>query len=167
MAEGLATNMLLARGVDAVVVSSGMLEGGMPATKGSINTMTARGFDLSHHESKQIDADTIGAADLILTMERRHLTALAELDVDAIKKAFPLKELAELAPIVGWRPSEVSETAWIKQANALRTPGAILSRQTSFDVADPMGGSKRTYAKAADEITELLETVFRFLFPQR
>jgi protein-tyrosine phosphatase len=167
MAEVLAANQLMERGVDAVVVSSGMLDGGKPATNGSVNTMRTRGFDLSLHQSRQIDPDTIGAADLILTMERRHLTAIAELDVDAVVKSFPLKELAELAPIVGWRSTTVSVSDWVRQANALRLPGSVLSRETQFDVADPMGGSKRNYAKAADEISELLETVFRFLFPVR
>ena len=167
MAEALAEHQLLERGVDSVVVSSGMLEGGKPATSGSVNAIRNRGFDISMHQSQQIDSDTVGAADLILTMERRHLTAIAELDVDAVQKAFPLKELAELAPIVGWRPPDLSVRDWIRQANALRTPGAVLSRETQFDVADPMGGSKRNYAKAAEEINGLLETVFRFLFPVR
>ncbi len=167
MAEVLATKQLTERGIDAVVVSAGMLKGGKPATAGSLNAMRNQGFDLSTHLSKQIDSETLNAADLILTMERRHLTAVAELDVDAVQKAFPLKELAELAPIVGWRPVEMLVSDWVMQANALRTPGAVLSRDSKFDVADPMGGSKRNYTKTAEEITALIDTVFRFLFPAR
>lgn len=167
MAEVLAAQQLAERGVDAAVVSAGMLQGEKPASAGSVYAMRNQGFDLSAHISRQIDPDTLDAADLILTMERRHLTAIAELDIDAITKAFPLKELAELAPIVGWRPLEMSVSDWIVQANALRTPGAVLSRDRHFDVADPMGGSKRAYTKTADEISVLIDTLFRFLFPVR
>lgn len=167
MAEAMARRMLAERGVDAEVVSAGVMEGGAPATGGSISAMGRRELDLSEHRSHQLDAETTAAADLILTMERRHLTTVAELDVEAVHRAFPLKELAELAPTVGWRPPGLTVQEWIRRADATRTPGAVLSASTGSDVADPMGGPRRAYRQTADEIEALLEVVISALFPPR
>lgn len=165
MAEAIATTLLAARGVDAVVVSAGVLESGRPATSGAVATMKRRGVDLRSHRSHHLDVDTVRAADLILTMERRHLTTVAELDVDAVTRAFPLRELAELAPLVGWRSGHVSVAEWVRRANATRAPGAVLSAAADHDVADPMGGPSRAYRRTADELEQLLDEVFSFMFP--
>lgn len=165
MAEAIATSLLAARDVDAVVVSAGTMEGGSPATGGSISAMARRGIDLSGHRSHEVDAETVAAADLILTMERRHLTTIAQLDVQAVRRAFPLKELAELAPLVGWRPDGITAQEWVRRADALRSPQVVLSASTDSDVADPMGGPRRAYRQTAEEIDGLLRTVLGALFP--
>jgi protein-tyrosine phosphatase len=165
MAEAIAREMLAQRGVDAEVVSAGQLESGIPATSGAIQCMSRRGIDLSTHLSHQLDVDTVRAADLILTMERRHLTSIAALDVAAVPRAFPVKELAELAPIVGRRAPDVSVQEWVRRAHAMRAPGSVLAATTDDDVADPMGGPGRAYRRTADELDELLRRIFDSLFP--
>lgn len=166
MAEALARVQLATRGVDAEVVSVGQLESDVPATSGAVQSMHRRGIDLSAHRSHQIDLDTVRAADLILAMERRHLTAIAALDVHAVPRAFPIRELAELAPIVGRRPPDVSVQEWVRRAHAMRAPGTVLAATTDLDVADPMGGPGRAYRRTADELDELLRRIFDSLFPR-
>lgn len=151
MAEVLAVQHLGRRGVDALVVSCGTMDEGIEATRGSRKAMAKRGLDLSTHRSKRIDAETLRYADLILTMERRHLGAVAELSMDALQRAFTLKELADLAAMVGPRPRSTTAPGWISRANAMRIPGTTLVLNTDDDIADPMGGSMRDYRRTAEE----------------
>jgi len=165
MAERLAADQLRRRGVDAEVRSSGTMEGGVPATDGARRALARRGLDLSEHTSRQLDADTIEVADLIVTMERRHLGAVAELSIEAVRRSFPLKELAALAAATGTRPPAVPVSEWIARADRMRHPSSVLSVSTSDDVQDPMGGSRRDYRRTADELDDLLDQVFSRLFP--
>ena len=49
---------------------------GYPAAAEAIQVMQARGMDISSHLSREVNAEIISAADLILTMERGHQEAL-------------------------------------------------------------------------------------------
>ena len=49
---------------------------GYPAAAESIRVMQARGMDISAHRSREVSAEIIDAAHLILTMERGHQEAL-------------------------------------------------------------------------------------------
>lgn len=165
MAEVLARKWLADRGVDAELASCGIMEGGVPASQGAVKAMARRGLELSEHRSRQMDSDTVGAASLILTMERRHLTSVAELSMPALERSFTLRELAELAGVVGYRHPKVGVAAWIAQANALRLPGTILTMNAASDVDDPMGGPARAYRRTADQLEELISQSLGSLFP--
>lgn len=167
MAERMAARWLAEHAVDAEVTSCGVMEGGVQATRGSVRTLARRGLDLSDHVSRQLSVDTVERADLVLTMERRHLVSIAELSLSAVERSFTLKELAELATTVGPRPAHLVVQEWIAQANAMRLPGTTLTLNTADDVADPMGGSRRDYQRAAAEIEQLLARVLSTAFPAR
>jgi protein-tyrosine phosphatase len=164
MAEALAADMLAARGVAAQVASCGVQESGEPAVRHAAAEMARRGLDLSGHRSRQIDASILGWADLILTMERSHLVALAEVDMSALPRAFALRELARLAPLVGDRPVDEPVGGWIGLADRLRSPSNVLALGTGDDVPDPLGGSRRAFRRSASEIHDLLAVVFDHLF---
>lgn len=165
MAEAIATAQLEALGVPAIVRSCGVMEGGVEPASGAVKALKSRGLDISAHLSSRLDPDTLGSADLVLTMERRHLTEIAALDLDALTRSFTLKELARLAPEVGPRPSGTSIRAWIEQAARFREPTSVLSYETGSDIKDPMGGSQRSFNRSADEITALLAAIWSLLFP--
>ena len=112
MAEGIARARLAASGVDAEVVSGGTMAGGVRAARGAVRAVRARGLDLSGHTSRQVDVDTLAAADLVLTMERRHVAWVAGLLLDAVDRTFTIPELARLAREVGPRPQGTSTRAW-------------------------------------------------------
>lgn len=166
MAQLLATEFLDRRGVDSVVVSCGVMEGGSAASPGAVRAMARRGLNLSTHLSHQMDSHTVEAATLILTMERRHLASVAELSMPAVERAFTLSELGDLAAIVGPRRDGVSVRAWIAQANAMRLPTSVLTMSSDSDIEDPMGGPSRGYRKTADQIDELIGLVLGSLFPE-
>jgi protein-tyrosine phosphatase len=165
MGQVMAAELLDRRGVDAVVASCGVMEGGSPASRGSVRAMSRRGLDLSTHVSQQMDSDTVGAADLILTMERRHIASVAELSIEAVRRTFTLKELADLAVVVGPRPPTTTVGSWIASADRMRRPEAVMTASTEDDVRDPMGGPSRAYRAASAEIDQLLRTVLDAVFP--
>lgn len=165
MAAVLAEEEFRRRGIDAVVVSEGMMKGGMPASAGAAKAVAKRGLDLSQHVSQQLDPDTIAAAGLIITMEQRHIRAVAEHSLDAVGRSFTLRELVDLAPAVGPRGESESVSAWIRQADAMRIPGTVIAISGGSDIADPMGGSLRGYRRSADEIDGLIREVIEYLYP--
>ena len=74
MAEYLARQSLARRRIDAEVVSAGRLGGRFAASAGAVAAMAKRGLDLRGHTSAPIDTDTLAHADLVLVMERSHLS---------------------------------------------------------------------------------------------
>ena len=130
MAEVIAADMLASRGVDAAVASCGVMEGGSPASAGAVRAVARRGLDLSGHVSHQLDSHTVDAADLIITMERRHIASVAELSIDAVRRTFTLPELADLAVVVGPRRPGATIATWIREADAMRIPESVMSVST-------------------------------------
>ncbi len=167
MAEAIATAQLGSRGVPATVRSCGMLEGGVEPAAGAVRAMKNLGLEISSHLSSRLDPDTLNAANLVLAMERRHLTEIAALDMDALGRSFTMRELAQLAPQVGPRSASTSIGSWIEQANRFRDPTSVLSYETDSDIKDPMGGTQRAFNRSANEITSLLDQIWGYLFPSQ
>ncbi len=165
MAEVMARRMLEQRGADAVVASCGTMEGGVRASAGSVRAMLRKGLDLSTHLSHQLDVDTVGAATLIVTMERQHIASVAELSISAVNRTFTLPEIADLSTLVGPRRPPTTVQEWVERANRMRDPATIMTVSADSDVRDPMGGSKRDYRRTADQIEALLGTTLGAVFP--
>jgi protein-tyrosine-phosphatase len=79
VAEVLLWRALVLEGVTAVVRSAGFLEPGLPVDETTRQVMAERGIDLSGHRSTQVSAELLAWADLVLTMERRHVRELVVL----------------------------------------------------------------------------------------
>jgi protein-tyrosine phosphatase len=165
MAATLAARELLRRGIAAEVASGGVLPGGMPASKGAVRTMAERGLDLSSHESHTMDGRLLAWSDLVLTMERRHLIEVAELDLVFLERSFTIRELADLGMLLGPRSADEPPSGWIARAAAARDPARVLSVRSPDDLPDPMGGSRRDSRRAADELEERISTILTNLFP--
>jgi len=165
MAEGIAARMLASRGIDADVSSCGLLDGGTSAASGAIRAMAHRGVDLSHHLSRTIDADLVGGSDLVITMERRQIVAVGEVDLEAVQRTFTLLELADLVGMVGRRLPDQPVAAWVARAAAMRTPTAVLSVNVDDDLPDPMGGSRRAFRLTAERIEDRMRVILDSLFP--
>ena len=165
MGEALARHLLESRLVDCEVASAGIMPGGVAASRGTITVMRRRGLDVSAHRSHQLDRDTVQAADLIITMERGHIAAVAELSLAAVERSFTLVELADLASVTGPRTGGVGVGDWIAAANRMRHPTSVMAVGAADDVQDPMGGPARAYRRTADQIDALLTTVVDAMFP--
>jgi protein-tyrosine phosphatase len=133
-----------------------MLDGGRPASTGSVKAMARVGIDLGDHVSRRIDAELADAADLIVTMERAHLAAIASLSPDAARRSFTLRELARLSARVPPSPPGGDLRRWAATVDALRPKAPVLDTPSPDDVADPIGGSRWQYRRTASELAELL-----------
>ncbi len=111
-----------------------------------------RGVSVAEHRSYKLDQDTVTAADLILTMESRHVLDATVLDRRALRKTMPLKEAAREV-----RAGDTIE-AFLDRVNAVRDPQKYLSVM-DLDVADPYRKRLKVYEKAVEEIEGLVTKV--------
>ena len=114
--------------------------------------LAARSISVADHRSYKLDLDTLVAADLILTMESRHVLDTTVLDRRALKKTLPLKEAAQEI-----RSGETIEE-FLERINTSRDPQKYLSA-TDLDVADPYKKRLKVYERAVAEIDGLVSTV--------
>jgi protein-tyrosine-phosphatase len=118
MAEGLLRARLAAAGcADRVQVSSAgtWALAGRPPTALAVETMAARGIDITATRAREVDAGLVGAADLILTMTGGHLEALEADYPEARGKVCLMSSLAQglwdIADPVGGTAEDYEATA--------------------------------------------------------
>ena len=156
LAEAFTASAAAEHGLAIQVGSAGFLDEGLPAIDRMADVARKMGLDLSEHHSRTVDADVIGSADLIVAMTGQHVIDLVGIDPSASRRILTLREWAAAAtdrPPHPWTPASVrTVTAGV----TARPLAALLGGQ--LDVADPIGGPRRAYQRAASEITELLRT---------
>ncbi|MDF2502006.1 MAG: protein tyrosine phosphatase [Anaerosporomusa subterranea] len=80
---------------DMMVLSAGVgAWAGAPASSGALSAMSELNIDLSSHQSRQIAAEYVAAADLILTMTENHRRYLIAAFPEAVDKAITLGKFA-------------------------------------------------------------------------
>ena len=128
MAEGLAREMIRARGWTGVEVSSAgvFASPGAPASEGALEAFSRAGMDLSRHRSRQVGPHLLDESDLVLTMTRSHLNSLAMMDALDV----PAATLAMFAD-----------------------PDGALGHG---DVSDPIGGPPDVYDATLSELRTLV-----------
>ena len=171
MAEMLAKQALTERGSDAEVVSAGRLEGGVEASAGAVAAMKRRGLDLSGHTSARLDSYTLAHADLVLVMERAHLSDVYQTQPEALGRSFTLGEFPALLeaitdPASGSAPDDPVQRARqrIVLADGSRDRMRILVNDDSTDIADPMGRWNLHYRRTAKRLEELIDASIDGLF---
>ena len=81
---------------EVLVLSAGLSgDGAFPASDGALFAMSTRGLSLSGHASRQLIADYVQAADLILTMTVAHKGAVLRLVPGVAEKVYTIAEFAE------------------------------------------------------------------------
>lgn len=167
MAEALLRRRLSAAGVEATVSSAGLYEGGRPATAHGVATMAERGLDISGHRSRQLAAELVARADLVIGMAREHVREVAVLDSEALAKAFTLKELVRAGERAGGRRRGEPLAAWLARVGAGRRTNDLLGmgRDPALDVEDPIGRDRQEYEATARELDDLLRRLVRLLVP--
>ena len=120
------------------------------------HVLNSRSIQVSGHRSYRLDADTIHAAELILTMEARHVLEATVLDRAALAKSLPLKEAAKL--VAG--PESVED--FLRRVNTDRDPQRYLG-ETNYDISDPYKKRMKAYERAVEEIDDLVNTVISSL----
>jgi protein-tyrosine phosphatase len=161
MAEGLLRAMLEERlGEAAPLVASAGTAGweGQPAMEEAVAAAAELGIDIAGHRARELGAEHIRAADLVIGMTEEHVEAVRELDPSAAARTFTLKELVRLleavpaVPQPGAAPEEILRGR-VRQADALRRR---TSAPNPFDtgVVDPLGQGSAVYRAVAWELRE-------------
>ncbi len=105
---------------------------GHPASEGSVNAMAQRGLDINDHRARQLTADLVENADLIVVMEEKHRRSIFVTWPRAIAKTLLLSELsgdhAEIADPYGREQWEYDETAVIIEGYVQRGMTTLLER---------------------------------------
>jgi len=159
MAEALLRHHLTTvEAADVRVSSAGLHPGGRPATRHSVDTMAARGLDLSGHVSRQLEPAMVARADLVICMAREHVREVAVIDRAALARTFTLKELVRDATAVGPRHPDEPLSQWLERVGAERRPESLLGAgyDEAYDIDDPIGRSRADYDATAAELDHLL-----------
>ncbi len=161
MAAALFTQILRQQGKDPgrfQVVSAGINAlDNMPASAEAVEVMRRAGIDLSGHRAQRLTKELVTAADLVVTMTRRHKEAVLAMAPEAGKKVFTLRELAWKSPAA-------------RQGINGDAPGgeaAGENQREQGDIADPFGGDIETYETCAREIKECLQAMAEIIGDQK
>ena len=133
----------------------------------SVEVLEEMGGDSRHFRSRQLTAEMVRAADLVLTMTRAHRRTVLELDARGLRRTFTLSEAAGLARVaaveeVRSAPSELRAgmlAARLDGARALR-PGSA-----GDDIPDPVDQPVRVHRTVAGRIAVELDVLVSILLP--
>lgn len=162
LAEGFLRAALAERmGDEAPVVTSAGTAGweGAGAMTESIRAARERGVTIDAHRARELRADMVDEAELVLAMAAEHRDAVASLRPDAASKTFTIKELVRLLEA---SPPSGSAAARVAAASAARNG----SGRPNEDVRDPLGDTIDGYREVADELLDLAGRVAGLLAPE-
>jgi protein-tyrosine phosphatase len=155
MAEAIAGAMLHSAALPVATGSAGVHAlVGRPMAPFAVAALAKLGLDGRAHRARMLDHDLVRSADLLLTMEARHVAVAVGFDPAAARKAFTLPEFARLASGAGhrrYRSDTVERARAIVQSAAERRDSGHVP-----EVWDPYGGPPDGYDACAKTLGESL-----------
>ncbi|HMF82912.1 MAG TPA: hypothetical protein VKI01_06525 [Acidimicrobiia bacterium] len=151
---------------EVVVESRGVRETDATLDEGALRILDAHGIDLRRRHSHAIDSEIVGAATLVLGMEREHVREAVLLDSSVWPRTFTLKEIVRRGEEEGPHQRGESISEWIARAHTGRSQRDLLGADRADDVADPFGGPPGDYEEAAEEINDLVARLVSLLWPE-
>ena len=137
------------------VHSAGLLSDGQPATDHGVKIMARQGLDTSGHRSTKITAELLAASDLVVAMAREHVRQAVVVDPDVWPRIFTLKEIVRRGERRGGPQAGQALSEWLADLHRGRRLADLLGDEPADDVADPVGRSRRAYARTAAELDDL------------
>lgn len=156
-------------GLSGVTVSSAGTNAlvGEPISPPMAELLVGEGVDVDGFVARQLNAEVVRNASLIITMTSAHRGDTVAMLPAAVQRTFVLGELAQMLSRVGERevtliagPNASSAErlrALVTVAKRNRTPGV----DPDEDIVDPYGRSKSVYADSYDQIRAALEPITR------
>jgi protein-tyrosine phosphatase len=131
---------------------------------GTRECLRHRGSDADSFSARELTADLVREADLVVTAAREHRAAAARLHPPAMVRTFTLRDLGDLlsnlsVDDLAAAPDE--HTNWVRQvaATASRRRGTVPARQQGIDVTDPIGGPPSRFVLMAAEVDAALSPI--------
>jgi len=153
------------RSIDVTIDSAGFMEGGFEPPSEIVHAGRAFGLDLSNHRSRQLDANLVNSADLIVTMTRRHVRELAVTYPGTWQRTFTIRELVRRGQSIGPLAAQLTPDAWIAGLHEGRQPSDLLGTDETDDVQDPMGGIQNDYDVMAETLWGLTHEMADLIWP--
>ena len=164
MAAALLGRRLGDAGLEATVTSAGLLFDGRPATDYGVAVMADRGLDTTGHRSRKLRPDLLEGVDLVLGMARSHVReAVALAGPGVLGRAFTLKEIVRRGEERGGRGPDEPLDGWLARLATGRRPADLLGDSDADDIADPVGGPRKSYERTAAELDDLTARLARLL----
>ncbi|MGO4692081.1 arsenate reductase/protein-tyrosine-phosphatase family protein [Glaciibacter sp. 2TAF33] len=171
LAEQLIRARFAAAGIPAVVHSAGTgALVGYEMTPEAASLSQRYGGDPAGHAARQITADLINGADLILTATRQHRADTVSIVPRALRRTFTLNQFARLIDAVdpAW-PNAVEPVAVVELVETLRNFTAEIAATRGYapppvhadddDIIDPYRQSQAIYEQAGHAIDDAVTTV--------
>ena len=153
-----------------VVISSAGTEApvGAPMAPQAEALSVREGGNPEGHEARQLTADLIREADLVLAATRGHRSAVAKLVPRSARTLFTIREFGRLADaIMKMEPDVAASADDLRElvAIAAATRGYLSPVEPDDDnIIDPIGRSDRTYARMAKELVPAVRSASALLF---
>lgn len=156
IAAALLVRRLSGLGVTVPVRSAGMIGGGDAPFPEAVSVMARYSIDIASHRSRVARAVDLAGASLVLAMARDSLRYAVTTEPGAWPRTFTLKEIVRRGERIGPRQPDEPFADWLSRAHAGRERASLLGDSVADDVADPAGGSLRTYADTASLLDRLV-----------
>jgi protein-tyrosine phosphatase len=178
-----AAERLVRRGIDVAVGGFAGLSGvtvssagtsalvGEPISPPMAALIASDGADAKGFAARQLTADIVMAADLVITMTNAHRSETVAMLPVAVQRTFVLGELAhmlhgvdqaDVTHVTGPAASTAERLrALVTIAKRNRTPGV----DPDEDIVDPYGRSKSIYAESFQQVRDALEPIVRLAAP--
>lgn len=128
----------------------------LPAVEPMRTIAVEWGLDLSGHRSRTVTRDLAIGADLVVTMEDGHRDRVAGLAPGLAVRTFTIRELADLIVHAAGAdaPELVVDAGMTGLARSLHHV-RVVRGQPAPDFADPIGGPREGYRRAARDLADL------------
>jgi protein-tyrosine-phosphatase len=136
--------MLRSAGIDVVTAGTHVVDG-QPMSRRTRDALTALGFGVDHHRSRQVTEEAVRSAGLVLAMAGEHVAYVRREFPEAAPRTASIKRLCRDLPA---GPEPLAE-----RISALGL--ARLTLEPWEDVEDPAGGEDDVYLASAKELAEL------------
>jgi protein-tyrosine-phosphatase len=144
-----------------MVRSLGFGPEGIASIPDAVDAMRRRGLDVSGHRSRQVTAERVDGADLILTSEKDHVVKIASVSPAAYRRSFTLPEFCahvQSDPVADGR----TLAEWMTDLSEGRRARDYLRSEVP-EVADPTGWSRRQFEAATVGIEAMCAEVVAVL----
>ena len=165
MAEAFLRRRLDDLAIQGRVHSAGLIRGDEPASAPGVEVLAGRGLDISSHRSRVMNRQLLAGADLLVGMAREHVREAVLAAPEVWPRAFTLKELVRRGEEAGHRGPGESLESWLARAHGDRANADLLGQSDDDDIYDPLGESKDTYARTAEEISGLVDRLVDLAWP--
>jgi protein-tyrosine phosphatase len=158
---------LAGTGIDVVSAGTRALVG-HDMDAGTRELLERSGVDAGGFTARDLTADLLSFADLVIAAAREHRAAAVRLHPAAVRRTFTLRDLGDLlsgasGDQLGNAASEGRSFVGVVADLASRRRALVPARQHGVDITDPIGGPPSGFAQMAAEADDALAPVVRVL----